>query len=114
MPKNITFFKKDGDIFPKRSSRKMEEKLKNHLARRRRIKSKMTFFSSPEENIDNEKIIKQTKIANDQAGVPIKPQKETLNYDKKKPTAKTKIAEADLSIQKHHNKKNLSLFQLLN
>ena len=87
----ITFFKEvDGDIFPEKDLPENGRKLKGLIWRGdERIKSKDDIFP-PEENIDNEKIIKQTKIANDRAGVPIKPRKETLNYDKKKPTAKTK------------------------
>ncbi|VXB99025.1 LPS-assembly protein LptD [Flavobacterium sp. 9R] len=87
----ITFFKDvDGDIFPEKDLPENGRKLKGLVWRGdERIKSKDDIFP-PEENIDNEKIIKQTKIANDRAGVPIKPRKETLNYDKKKPTAKTK------------------------
>lgn len=87
----ITFFKEvDGDIFPEKVLPENGRKLKGLIWRGdERIKSKDDIFP-PEENIDNEKIIKQTKIANDRAGVPIKPRKETLNYDKKKPTAKTK------------------------
>ena len=87
----ITFFKEvDGDIFPEKDLPENGRKLKGLIWRGdERIKSKDDIFP-PEENIDNEKIIKQTKIANDRAGVPIKPRKETLNYNKKKPTAKTK------------------------
>lgn len=87
----ITFFKEvDGDIFPEKDLPENGRKLKGLIWRGdERIKSKDDIFP-PEENIDNEKIIKQTKIANDRAGVPIKPRKETLNYDKKKPTAKSK------------------------
>nr|WP_315169847.1 OstA-like protein [uncultured Flavobacterium sp.] len=87
----ITFFKEvDGDIFPEKDLPENARKLKGLIWRGdERIKSKDDIFP-PEENIDNEKIIKQTKIANDRAGVPIKPRKETLNYDKKKPAAKTK------------------------
>jgi lipopolysaccharide export system protein LptA len=87
----ITFFKEvDGDIFPEKDLPENGRKLKGLVWRGdERIKSKDDIFP-PEENIDNEKIIKQTKIANDRAGVPIKPRKETLNYDKKKPTAKSK------------------------
>ncbi len=87
----ITFFKEvDGDIFPEKDLPENGRKLKGLVWRGdERIKSKDDIFP-PEENIDNEKIIKQTKIANDRAGVPIKPRKETLNYDKKKPKAKSK------------------------
>lgn len=87
----ITFFKEvDGDIFPEKDLPENGRKLKGLIWRGdERIKSKDDIFP-PEENIDNEKIIKQTKIANDRAGVPIKPRKETLNYDKKKTAAKTK------------------------
>lgn len=87
----ITFFKEvDGDIFPEKDLPENARKLKGLVWRGdERIKSKDDIFP-PEENIDNEKIAKQTKIANDRAGVPIKPRKETLNYDKKKPTAKSK------------------------
>jgi lipopolysaccharide export system protein LptA len=87
----ITFFQEvDGDIFPEKDLPENGRKLKGLIWRGdERIKSKDEIFP-PEENIDNEKIIKQTKIANDRAGVPIKPRKETLNYNKKKPRAKTK------------------------
>ncbi|MGL2993852.1 OstA-like protein [Flavobacterium sp. TSSA_36] len=84
------FYDVDGDLFPEKDLPENARKLKGLVWRGdERIKSKEDIFP-PEENIDNEKIIKQTKIANDRAGVPIKPRKETLNYDKKKPTAKSK------------------------
>lgn len=85
----ITFFKEvDGDIFPEQDLPENARKLKGLVWRGdERIQSKDDIFP-PEENIDNEKIAKQTKIANDRAGIPIKPRKETLNYDKKKPKAK--------------------------
>jgi len=87
----ITFFNKvDGDIFP-------EDELPENARRLRgmkwrgdeRIKSKDDIFTA-EENEENDKLIKQGKDEEEKGkNVPLKVRKETLNYDKKNPAAKT-------------------------
>lgn len=80
----ITFFNNvDGDLFPEKDLPENARKFRGLVWRGdERIKSKDDIFP-PEENVDNEKIAKQTKLAKDKAKQPIKPRKETLNYDKK-------------------------------
>jgi lipopolysaccharide export system protein LptA len=89
----ITFFNKvDGDIYPEADLPENARKLRGLVWRGdERIKSKDDIFTA-EDNELNEKLIKEGK---DQEAknkdVPLKVRKETLNYDKKKPTAKPVI-----------------------
>lgn len=87
----ITFFNKvDGDIYPEADLPENARKLRGLVWRGdERIKSKDDIFTK-EENDENDKLIKEGK--DDEAkdkDVPLKVRKETLDYDKKKPTAKT-------------------------
>ncbi|KAF2081826.1 OstA-like protein [Flavobacterium sharifuzzamanii] len=87
----ITFFNKvDGDIFPEDELPENARKLRGMNWRGdERIKSKDDIFTA-EENEENDKLIKQGKDEEEKGkNVPLKVRKETLNYDKKKPTAKT-------------------------
>ncbi|MNS05483.1 LPS-assembly protein LptD [compost metagenome] len=87
----ITFFNKvDGDIFPEDELPENARKLRGMNWRgEERIKSKDDIFTA-EDNELNEKLIKEGKEQEEKGkNVPIKVRKETLNYDKKKPTAKT-------------------------
>ncbi|WP_395051421.1 OstA-like protein [Flavobacterium sp.] len=81
----ITFFKQiDGDIYPEKDLPENARRLRALFWRGdERIKSKDDIFP-PEENIENEKLVKQGKAENDKKNVPMKIRKETLNYDKKK------------------------------
>ena len=81
----ITFFQDvDGDIFPENELPENARKLRGLVWRGdERIKSKDDIFPA-EENEDNEKIAKASKIAQSKENIPIKTRKETLNYDKKK------------------------------
>lgn len=86
----ITFFNKvDGDIFPEDELPENARKLRGMKWRGdERIKSKDDIFSA-EDNELNEKLIKEGKDQEEKGkNVPLKIRKETLNYDKKKPTAK--------------------------
>jgi len=87
----LTFFQDvDGDLFPEKDLPENARKFRGLVWRGdERIKSKDDIFP-PEENMDNEKITKQTKAAADKAKTPLKPRKETVNYDKKKGTNKNK------------------------
>jgi len=87
----ITFFNKvDGDIFPEDELPENARKLRGMNWRGdERIKSKDDIFTA-EENEMNEKLIKQGKDEEEKGkNVPLKVRKETLNYDKKNPAAKT-------------------------
>ncbi|WDF65069.1 OstA-like protein [Flavobacterium sp. KACC 22763] len=87
----ITFFNKvDGDIFPEDELPENARKLRGMNWRGdERIKSKDDIFTA-EENEENNKLIKQGKDEEEKGkNVPLKVRKETLNYDKKNPTAKT-------------------------
>jgi lipopolysaccharide export system protein LptA len=87
----ITFFNKvDGDIFPEDELPENARKLRGMIWRGdERIKSKDDIFTT-EENDLNDKLIKQGKDEEEKGkNVPMKVRKETLNYDKKKPAAKT-------------------------
>jgi lipopolysaccharide export system protein LptA len=87
----ITFFNKvDGDIYPEDELPENARKLRGMNWRGdERIKSKDDIFTT-EDNELNEKLIKEGKEQEEKGkNVPIKVRKETLNYDKKKPTAKT-------------------------
>jgi lipopolysaccharide export system protein LptA len=81
----ITFFKQvDGTIYPEKDLPENARKLKGFVWRGdERIKSKDDIFP-PEENLDNEKLDKETKLQKSKKDVPLKIRKETLNYDKKK------------------------------
>nr|WP_315224334.1 OstA-like protein [uncultured Flavobacterium sp.] len=87
----ITFFNKvDGDIFPEIDLPENARKLRGLVWRiDERIKSKEDIFSK-EENEENDKLIKEGKDEVAKENVPMKIRKETLNYDKKKPAAKSK------------------------
>ncbi|MNQ07914.1 LPS-assembly protein LptD [compost metagenome] len=87
----ITFFQQvDGDIYPEKDLPENARKLRGLVWRGdERIKSKDDIFPA-EENIDNEKIAKQSKAEDAKKDVPMKVRKETLNYDKKKAKPKTK------------------------
>ncbi|MGO4773522.1 OstA-like protein [Flavobacterium sp. W22_SRS_FK3] len=86
----ITFFKNvDGDLYPEGDLSENDLKLKGFVWRGdERIKSKDDIFSA-EENELNDKLIKEGKAEDAKPNVPMKVRKETLNYDKKKPAAKT-------------------------
>jgi hypothetical protein len=81
----ITFFKQiDGAIYPEKDLPENARRLRGLFWRGdERIKSKDDIFPS-EENIENEKLVKQGKAENAKKNVPMKIRKETLNYDKKK------------------------------
>ncbi|MBC5836660.1 OstA-like protein [Flavobacterium muglaense] len=81
----ITFFQQvDGDIYPDKDLPENARKLRGLVWRGdERIKSKDDIFP-PEENEDNEKIAKATKVDEAKKNIPMKIRKETLNYDKKK------------------------------
>ena len=81
----ITFFQQvDGDIYPEKDLPENARKLRGLVWRgEERIKSKDDIFP-PEENEENEKLVKLGKAENDKKNVPMKIRKETLNYDKKK------------------------------
>lgn len=89
---SITLFNNvDGDLFPEAELPENARKLRGLVWRGdERIKSKDDIFSK-EDNELNDKLIQEGKDqeAKDK-NVPMKVRKETLNYDKKKPTAKTK------------------------
>lgn len=82
--KSVTFFNQvDGTIYPEGKLLPEELKLKGFNWRAdERIKSKDDIFSA-EENIFNEKMIKETKIYDAKKKTPIKVRKETINYGKK-------------------------------
>ena len=88
---DITFFTNvDGDLFPEEDLPENARKLRGFVWRGdERIKSKDDIFTT-EDNELNDKLIQEGK--DDEAknkDVPMKVRKETLNYDKKKPAAKT-------------------------
>lgn len=87
----LTFFREvDGDLYPEKDLPENARKFRGLVWRGdERIKSKEDIFP-PEENEANEKIAKQTKAAAAKAKVPLKPRKETLDYDKKKTATKAK------------------------
>lgn len=88
---NITFFNRvDGDIYPEADLPENARKLRGFVWRGdERIKSKDDIFSE-EDNELNDKLIKEGKDEEEKGkNVPLKVRKETLNYDKKKPAAKT-------------------------
>jgi hypothetical protein len=81
----ITFFKQvDGTIYPEKELPENARKLRGFIWRGdERIKSKDDIFTT-EENIENDKLVKQAAVDNAKKNVPMKIRKETLNYDKKK------------------------------
>ncbi len=88
----ITFFNKvDGDVYPEADLPENARKLKGLRWRGdERIKSKDDIFTA-EDNELNDKLVQEGKDqeAKDKT-TPMKVRKETLDYDKKKPTTKTK------------------------
>ncbi|WPO77514.1 OstA-like protein [Flavobacterium sp. KACC 22761] len=80
----------DGDLYPEADLPENARKLRGlHWRGDERIKSKDDIFTD-EDNELNEKLVKEGK-EQEQKGkdIPMKVRKETLNYDKKKPAAKT-------------------------
>ena len=78
LPKDLQFYSPEKDL-PENA-----RKLRGLVWRGdERIKSKDAIFP-PEENIENDKLVKQAKDENAKENVPMKIRKETLNYDKKK------------------------------
>ncbi|WP_428978346.1 OstA-like protein [Flavobacterium pisciphilum] len=86
----ITFFNQvDGDIFPEAELPENARKLRGMNWRgEEKIKSKDDIFTA-EENELNDKLVEEGKIENAKENVPMKIRKETLDYDKKKPSKKT-------------------------
>jgi hypothetical protein len=93
----ITFFKNvDGDIYPEVDLPENARKLRGFVWRGdERIKSKDDIFTA-EDNEMNDKLIQEGKDqeAKDK-DVPMKVRKETRDYDKKKPVAKTSTTKKD-------------------
>lgn len=81
----ITFFNQvDGDIYPEKDLPENARKLHGMFWRGdEKIKSKNDIFTN-EENIENDKLVKQGETENAKENSPMKIRKETLNYDKKK------------------------------
>jgi len=92
----ITFFNKvDGDVYPEADLPENARKLKGLKWRGdERIKSKDDIFTA-EDNELNDKLVQEGKDqeAKDKT-TPMKVRKETLDYDKKKPAAKTSTTKA--------------------
>ena len=95
----ITFFKNvDGDVYPETDLPENARKLRGFVWRGdERIKSKEDIFTA-EDNEMNDKLIQEGKDqeAKDK-DVPMKVRKETRDYDKKKPTAKTSTVKKDIT-----------------
>jgi len=93
----ITFFNKvDGDVYPEADLPENARKLKGLKWRGdERIKSKDDIFTA-EDNELNDKLVQEGKDqeAKDKT-TPMKVRKETLDYDKKKPAAKTSTTKAN-------------------
>lgn len=87
----ITFYDNvDGDIFPEIELPENARKLRGLVWRGdERIRSKDDIFSE-EENEMNEKLVAEGKKEEEKENKPMPIRKETLNYDKKKPTVKSK------------------------
>ncbi|MFH7002677.1 OstA-like protein [Flavobacterium bizetiae] len=98
----ITFFNKvDGDIYPEADLPENARKLKGLRWRGdERIKSKDDIFSA-EDNELNDKLVQEGKDqeAKDKT-TPMKVRKETLDYDKKKPAAKTSTTKTTTKTKK--------------
>ncbi len=86
----ITFFKDvDGDIYPESELPENARKLRGFIWRGdERIKTKEEIFP-PEEEKYNLEAKKQKKAQENSDELPMEPKKETLEYDKKNPPAKT-------------------------
>jgi lipopolysaccharide export system protein LptA len=82
----ITFFNQiDGDIYPENDLPENARKLRGFIWRGdERIKSKNDIFP-PDENVIDDKIQKIKKIEMSKENKPMKPRKETLDYDKNNP-----------------------------
>ncbi|WP_428979518.1 OstA-like protein [Flavobacterium piscisymbiosum] len=98
----ITFFNKvDGDVYPEADLPENARKLKGLKWRGdERIKSKDDIFTA-EDNELNDKLVQEGKDqeAKDKT-TPMKVRKETLDYDKKKPAAKTSTTKAATKTKK--------------
>ena len=98
----ITFFNKvDGDVYPEADLPENARKLKGLKWRGdERIKSKDDIFTT-EDNELNDKLVQEGKDqeAKDKT-TPMKVRKETLDYDKKKPVAKTSTTKAAAKTKK--------------
>ncbi|MFQ6603029.1 OstA-like protein [Flavobacterium sp. C3NV] len=98
----ITFFNKvDGDVYPEADLPENARKLKGLKWRGdERIKSKDDIFTA-EDNELNDKLVQEGKDqeAKDKT-TPMKVRKETLDYDKKKPVAKTSTTKAAAKTKK--------------
>lgn len=98
----ITFFNKvDGDVYPEADLPENARKLKGLKWRGdERIKSKDDIFTA-EDNELNDKLVQEGKDqeAKDKT-TPMKVRKETLDYDKKKPAAKTSTTKAAAKTKK--------------
>jgi len=98
----ITFFNKvDGDVYPEADLPENARKLKGLRWRGdERIKSKEDIFTA-EDNELNDKLVQEGKDqeAKDKT-TPMKVRKETLDYDKKKPAAKTSTTKAATKTKK--------------
>ena len=64
-----------------------------------RIRTKDDIFPA-EENELNDKLVKEGKEEDAKPNVPMKVRKETLNYDKKKPAAKSNTTKASTNTKK--------------
>jgi lipopolysaccharide export system protein LptA len=86
----LTLFKNvQSDSYPEEELPENERKLKGFIWRgEERIRTKDDIFP-PEENELNDKLVKEGKAEDAKPNVPMKVRKETLNYDRKKPAAKT-------------------------
>ncbi|RXM42197.1 OstA-like protein [Flavobacterium sp. YO64] len=97
----ITFFNRvDGDIYPEEDLPENARKLRGFVWRGdERIKSKDDIFTA-EDNEMNDKLIKQGKDEEAKENVPMKVRKETRDYDKKKPAAKSNTTKASTNTKK--------------
>ena len=85
----------DGDIYPEKDLPENARKLRGFIWREdERIKSKDDIFP-PEENELDAKIQAAKKAEMAKKDVPMKPSKETLNYDKNNPKPKTELNDDD-------------------
>ena len=87
----MTFFTNvDGDIYPEKDLPENARKLRGFVWRgEERIKTKDDIFP-PEENEENEKIIKASQAEMAKENTPMKVRKETKDYDKNNPQPKPK------------------------
>lgn len=86
---SMTFFTNvDGDIYPEKDLPENARKLRGFIWREdERIKTKEDIFP-PEENLENEKIIKERQAEMAKENTPMKVRQETLDYNKNNPTQK--------------------------